>query len=176
MKKQTHKQTTNKNFQPLPVQLNQNCPLGMVVGACNPSTRKAEEAGLGGVQGQPGVHSHSLSQNYQNLHGFQNLPQEVRKQNIDKAETPRTKMGGPWSLPSWNRRKGPGSPEKGVVAAELKPSWCWEKWGRGEGDEEEQRCAATHALARFRTNQLFSDICTGEAASWKFPDRARHYS
>lgn len=46
-KKQTHKQTTNKNFQPLPVQLNQNCPLGMVVGACNPSTRKAEEAGLG---------------------------------------------------------------------------------------------------------------------------------
>lgn len=70
------------------------------------------------------------------------------------------------------------SGEKGAGVAEvpqLKARLASQKWGRGAGAEE-LWCVATHALASFRTNQLFSDICTEEASSWNFPDRAEDYS
>ena len=41
---------------------------------------------------------------------------------------------------------------------------------------ERQPSVAAYALAPFRTHQLFSDICTEEASSWNFPDRAEDYS
>ena len=44
------------------------------------------------------------------------------------------------------------------------------------GGAEKQPSVAAYALAPFRTNQLFSDICTEEASSWNFPDRAEDYS
>ena len=44
------------------------------------------------------------------------------------------------------------------------------------GGAEQQPCVAAHALAPFRTSQLFSDICTEEASYWNFPDRAEDYS
>ena len=44
------------------------------------------------------------------------------------------------------------------------------------GGAERQPSVAAYALAPFRTHQLFSDICTEEASSWNFPDRAEDYS